>query len=176
MSFGTAQQSSEQCKWCWLDSMAAGHAMSTHVRQMLAFTCSSAGAALSSATITMCLQQIQLHLHHHATQLAVQLHKPRLWVVGGTAKVELHAPLDGSKALRGSQPASSKSEADSSLRKGVAPGSFVDLLVRANHRGTEQKFTDTEIVSQVCCAALALLQSGRKAAPHATSCQPQLNC
>ena len=44
---------------------------------------------------------------------------------------------------------------DAGFRAGVAPGSFVDLLVRGADRTTGRAFTDSQIASQV--PALGLL-------------------
>lgn len=42
-----------------------------------------------------------------------------------------------------------KGKADPGHRKGVAPGSFIDLLVTAADRTTGRAFTDGEIAAQV---------------------------
>lgn len=36
------------------------------------------------------------------------------------------------------------------IRKGVKPGSFIDLLVRGSMRGTGEQFTDNQKAQQVC--------------------------
>ena len=41
------------------------------------------------------------------------------------------------------------------VRKGVAPGSFIDLLMRSKDRTTGQGFTDLEIANQVEPALLS---------------------
>ena len=48
------------------------------------------------------------------------------------------------------------------VRKGVAPGSFLDLLMRAKDRTTGRGFTDLELANQVLCGGelLSLLLDG----------------
>ena len=65
---------------------------------------------------------------------------------------------DGQKAPRnGGAPAPRDAEG-AGPRRGVAPGSFLDLLARASDRTTGRGFTDMEIANQ----ARALVLQGRK--------------
>lgn len=45
------------------------------------------------------------------------------------------------------------------VRRGVQPGSFIDLLMRAKDKTTGQGFTDLEIANQVALSAIPLLPS-----------------
>ena len=55
---------------------------------------------------------------------------------------DIHLSADGSANGKHPQPAS--------LRRGVAPGSFVDLLVTKGNRETGEKFSSECITQQVC--------------------------
>ena len=70
-------------------------------------------------------------------------------MAGGNAKVEVRMPSGGGKATSDRSPVASVAHVDAGFRRGVAPGSFIDLLVRANDRTTGSKFSDTELASQV---------------------------
>ncbi len=55
--------------------------------------------------------------------------------------------------------------ASAAPRRGVLPGSFLDLMTRATDRTTGMGFTDFEIANQVCCTCVHVLPLGLQMHP-----------
>ena len=67
-------------------------------------------------------------------------------------------PSNGHAAPDAAAQGGPKAGKEGTARRGVAPGSFLDLLMRATDRTTGRGFTDLEIANQVrgdVCGALA---------------------
>lgn len=55
----------------------------------------------------------------------------------------------GATIKAGKAPAGNVAHVDAGYRRGVAPGSFIDLLVQAADRSTGQQLSNSQIASQV---------------------------